>query len=194
MMDNDSLLASVTDRFPHAALASHAYRGDATLVLRPPDLLAVARFLKEDAALQMNFLVDVTAVDYSVFGEGPTPAFFASSGVSVRSSDQIPDPDPWPGPPIEGRFAVVYHFYSMAHKHRLRVVVPVQEAELEVDSLTPLWPGANWLEREVWDMFGIRFAGHPDLRRILMYEPFEGHPLRKDYPVNKRQPLIGPQN
>jgi NADH-quinone oxidoreductase subunit C len=193
-MDNDSLLASVTDRFPDAALASHTYRGDATLLLRPESLLSVARFLKADAALQMNFLVDVTAVDYSVFGESPGRAFFASSGVSVRPSARIPDPNPWPGPQSEGRFAVVYHFYSMTHKHRLRLVVPAQEDEPEVDSLISLWPAANWLEREVWDMFGIRFAGHPDLRRILMYEPFEGHPLRKDYPVNKRQPLIGPQN
>ena len=92
------------------------------------------------------------------------------------------------------RFAVVYHFYSLAHKHRLRLVVPVEEAVAEVDSLTSLWPGANWLEREVWDMFGIRFRGHPDLKRILMYKEFMGHPLRKDYPVNKRQPLIGPVN
>ncbi len=66
--------------------------------------------------------------------------------------------------------------------------------DAEVDSLTSLWAGANWLEREVWDMFGIGFRGHPDLKRILMYKEFEGHPLRKDYPVNKRQPLIGPIN
>ena len=80
------------------------------------------------------------------------------------------------------------------HKHRLRLVVPVAEDDTELDSLTTVWAGADWLEREVWDMFGIRFGGHPDLKRILMYEEFEGHPLRKDYPVNKRQPLIGPLN
>jgi NADH-quinone oxidoreductase subunit C len=72
--------------------------------------------------------------------------------------------------------------------------VPVAETEAQVDSLTALWPAADWLEREVWDMFGIRFAGHPHLKRILLYAEFQGHPLRKDYPVNKRQPLIGPVN
>ena len=76
----------------------------------------------------------------------------------------------------------------------MRLVVPVPEDDPEVDSLTSLWKGANWLEREVWDMYGLRFRGHPDLRRILMYEGFECHPLRKDYPVNLRQPLIGPTN
>jgi NADH-quinone oxidoreductase subunit C len=183
--------------------ASHSYRGDATVVLGRSFLLQgfllqVARFLKEDPALQMNYLMDLTAVDYSTFGKRPAPAFFSSSGVAVGPGPQIPDQDPWPGPPDQARFAVVYHFYSMAYKHRLRLVVPVEEAEAEavaeVDSLTSLWPGANWLEREVWDMFGIGFRGHPDLKRILMYEGFEGHPLRKDYPVKKRQPLIGPVN
>ena len=90
----------------------------------------------------------------------------------------------------EPRFEVVYHLYSMARGERLRVKVPVPESEPAVDSLTPLWKGANWLEREVWDMFGIRFLGHPDLRRILLYEEFRGHPLRKDYPVNLWQPLV----
>ena len=195
-MKTSSLIESVTDHFPDAVSASHTYRGDATVVLRRKFLLAVARFLKEDTALQMNYLMDMTAVDYSTFGKRPAPAFFSSSGVAVSPSSQIPDEDPWPGPPDHSRFAVVYHFYSMALKHRLRLVVPVDDAEadVEVDSLTSLWPGANWLEREVWDMFGIDFRGHPDLKRILMYEGFEGHPLRKDYPVKKRQPLIGPIN
>jgi NADH-quinone oxidoreductase subunit C len=188
------LIESVTNRFPDAVSASHAYRGDQTVVVRPEFLLPIARFLKEDPDLQMNLLVDVTAVDYSTFGKSPAPAFFASSGIAVRPSSQIPDEDPWPGPPAKARFAVVYHFYSIDHKHRLRLVVPVEETEAELDSLTPLWAGADWLEREVWDMYGIRFRGHPNLKRILMYKEFEGHPLRKDYPVNKRQPLIGPVN
>ena len=194
IVNTSSLIPLVTDRFPDAVSASHTYRGDETVVLRREFLLEVARFLKEDAALQMNFLMDLTAVDYSTFGKSPAPAFFASSGVAVSPSSQIPDDDPWPGPPAEARFAVVYHFFSVEHKHRLRLVVPVEETEAELDSVTSLWAGADWLEREVWDMFGIRFHGHPNLKRILMYEEFEGYPLRKDYPVNKRQPLIGPVN
>jgi len=193
-MNESSLIELVTDRFPDAVSASHTWRGDETVVLRREFLLEVARFLKEDPAFEMNFLMDLTAVDYSTFGKSPAPAFFASSGVAVSPSSQIPDEDPWPGPPAEVRFVVVYHFFSLKHKHRLRLVVPVEEADPEVESLTSLWAGANWLEREVWDMYGIRFQGHPDLKRILMYAEFEGHPLRKDYPVNKRQPLIGPVN
>ncbi len=92
------------------------------------------------------------------------------------------------------RFEAVYHFFSLAHNHRLRLKVRVSEADAVLPSLTGLWPIANWFEREVWDMFGIKFEGHPDLKRILMYPEFVGHPLRKDYPINKRQPLIGPKN
>lgn len=91
------------------------------------------------------------------------------------------------------RFEVVYHFYSVGKNHRLRLKIRTGEKD-PVATLTGLWPAADWLEREVWDMFGIRFEGHPDLKRILMYEEFVGHPLRKDYPINKRQPLIGPAN
>ena len=90
----------------------------------------------------------------------------------------------------EPRFEAIYHLYSITAQHRLRVKVPVPEGDPVVDSLVSLWRGADWLEREVWDMFGIRFQGHPDLRRVLLYEEFQGHPLRKDYPVNQRQPLV----
>lgn len=92
------------------------------------------------------------------------------------------------------RFEMVYHFYSSKKNHRLRLKVRIDEKDAKVPSLSDLWPIANWFEREVWDMYGIRFEGHPNLKRILMYEGFTGHPLRKDYPYNKRQPLIGPKN
>ncbi len=92
------------------------------------------------------------------------------------------------------RFDVVYHFLSLPFRRRLRIKVRIEDNNPEVESLTPLWGNADWLEREVWDMFGIRFSGHPDLKRILMYEEFEGHPLRKDYPIHRRQPRIGPKN
>ncbi len=92
------------------------------------------------------------------------------------------------------RFEVVYHFFSVAKKHRVRLKVPLTEEDPVVDTLTGLWPIANWFEREAWDMFGVKFQGHPNLQRILMYDEFQGHPLRKDYPVSKRQPLVGPQN
>ena len=90
----------------------------------------------------------------------------------------------------EPRFEVVYHLYSLRHNRRLRVKVRLTEDAAELPSAAGVWKAADWLEREVWDMFGIRFTGHPDLRRILMYEEFQGHPLRKDYPVDKRQPLV----
>jgi NADH-quinone oxidoreductase subunit C len=92
------------------------------------------------------------------------------------------------------RFEVVYHMFSMAKNHRLRVKVRVDEKDPVVPTLTGLWAIADWFEREAFDMFGIKFKGHPNLRRILMYEEFTGHPLRKDYPYNKRQPLIWPRN
>ena len=193
-MNVSALIDAVKDRFPAAVKASHSYRGDATVLLCREYLLEVARTLKEDPAFQMNLLMDLTAVDFSSFGTKPSPAFFGSSGVAVSPSPEIPDQAPWPGPPGPARFVVVYHLFSLPLKHRLRLEVPVEEADAEVDSLTSLWAGANWLEREVWDMFGIVFRGHPNLKRILMYEEFVGHPLRKDYPVNQRQPLIGPVN
>ena len=92
------------------------------------------------------------------------------------------------------RFEVVYHLYSVAKNHRVRIKARVAEDAPEIESAVALWPSANWMEREVWDLYGIRFRNHPDLRRILLYEQFDGHPLRKDYPKEKRQPLVGPRN
>ncbi len=90
----------------------------------------------------------------------------------------------------EPRYEVVYQLNSLGRGHRLRVKAGVPGDDARIASATPVWNAALWAEREVWDLFGIRFDGHPDLRRILMYPEFEGHPLRKDYPVDRRQPLV----
>lgn len=94
----------------------------------------------------------------------------------------------------EPRFELVYHLYSVKRNHRVRLKARVAEAPGVIDSVAGVYASANWMEREVFDLYGVRFAGHPDLRRILLYEGFDGHPLRKDYPKEKRQPLVGPRN
>jgi len=159
-------LETVREKFAVDIVETHAFRGDETVVIRPAALLLVAKFLKE--TLEFNYLMDATAVDY---------LFYAGGRVQK-----------------EFRFEVVYHFFSLKNNTRLRLKVQLDEKNPTVDSLTGLWASADWYEREVWDMYGIRFNGHPNLKRILMYEEFQGHALRKDYPYNKRQPLIGPQN
>lgn len=93
-------------------------------------------------------------------------------------------------PERERRFEVVYHLYSVHKNHRLRVKILVPEKDAWVDTVSDLWAIGNWMEREAWDMFGVDFKGHPDKRRILLYEEFEGHPLRKDYPATLEQPRI----
>jgi NADH-quinone oxidoreductase subunit C len=90
----------------------------------------------------------------------------------------------------EHRFEVVYHLLSLTHRKRVRLKVELSEDDCTVPSVIGVWRGVDWFEREAWDMYGIRFEGHPYLKRILLYEEFEGHPLRKDYPQRGYQPLM----
>lgn len=94
--------------------------------------------------------------------------------------------------PEQQQLEMVYHLYSTALKYRIRIKVPLDRSKPEIETLTVLWPCANWLEREVYDLFGVIFLNHPNLTRIMMYDGFQGHPLRKDYPITKRQPIIQP--
>lgn len=168
------LLESVQQKLGKVLLAVHDFRGDETVIVRRDGLVETMRLLKEDSEFDFNILMDLSAVDYQTFGEpGPTRGNVTEGNGS--------------------RFEVIYHLYSLKKNQRLRVKVPVEETDPTVPTLTGIWPAADWYEREVWDMFGIRFMGHPNLKRILMYEEFAGHPLQKDYPVNKRQPLIPPR-
>ena len=191
----ETVVELLRERFPRHVIGSHRYRGQPTILIRRDGLVEAARFLKEDPATAFDLLMDLTCVDYLKFGR------------SLRSAPTTRTPSPLPyymAPPPEAerwerlvsndehRFELVYHLYSTTRNHRVRLKVPLTSADPSADSLTGLWQGANWFEREVWDLFGIRFTGHPDLRRLLLYEAFQGHPLRKDYPARKRQPLIGP--
>ena len=165
-MTGAALLADLRQRFAGSLVDTHGQHGDHTVVVARDALVDLLRYCRDEPALAFDMLTDLTAVDYLKY----------------------------PGREDGARFEVVYHLYSLAHNHRLRVKVRAEEEDAVVPTAVPLWPIADWLEREVWDMFGIRFTGHPDLRRLLLYEEFVGHPLRKDYPVSKRQPLIGPTN
>jgi NADH-quinone oxidoreductase subunit C len=158
------IVQRLRDRFGGAVLETHEHRGDATLVVERAMLIDALAFCRDEPSLAFDVLMDLTAVDYLKY----------------------------PGREDGPRFEVVYHLYSLGHNHRVRVKTRVDEDDAQVPTAVDLWPIANWFEREVWDMFGVRFAGHPDPRRLLMYEEFVGHPLRKDYPINRRQPLIGP--
>ena len=155
-----ALVDLVKQKFPADVLETHSQRGDETVVVYAARWKDIARFLRDEPRADMSMLVDLTAVDF-------------------------PDRSP--------RFEVVAHFYSLSKGHRLRLKARVGDTDgsnAEIDTLSDLWASANWAERECWDMFGVRFAGHPDLRRILLYPEFEGHPLRKDYPAERIQPLV----
>jgi NADH-quinone oxidoreductase subunit C len=164
-MDGGAILETLRARFGAALTDTHAQHGDHTAVVDRGAIVDVLKFCRDDAHLGFDMLSDLTAVDYLKY----------------------------PGREDGPRFEVVYHLYSVPHNHRVRLKVRVDEDDPVVPTAVPVWPIANWLEREVWDMFGIRFDGHPDPRRLLMYEEFVGHALRKDYPINRRQPLIGPR-
>jgi len=164
-VDGQAILARLRERAGNGVLETHDFRGDSTAVVTRESILDLLTFCRDDAALEFDLLVDITAVDNLKF----------------------------PGREDGPRFEVVYHLYSTVQNHRVRLKVRVEEDDAHVPTASVLWPIANWLEREVWDMFGVRFDGHPDLRRLLLYEEFIGHPLRKDYPIERRQPLIGPK-
>jgi len=155
------IFQKIRARFAEGVLETSEGNGELTVIVRKDIVLELMAFLRNDPALDFKMLVDVTAVDY------------------MKMEDVLMKFD-------YARFMVVYHLLSLTKVKRLRVKVPVHEKELSVPSMAPLWRTANWLERETYDMFGITFDNHPDLRRILMPDDYEGHPLRKDYPLRGR--------
>jgi len=155
-------------------------QGELTLVVPREQLLSVMRMLRTNKNIGMEVCVDVCGVDYSTYGESEWITSGAANSGFGRGveRDERPELDP------ANRFAVVYHLLSMTHNTRLRVKTFLDASYPVVDSVTDVWAGANWFEREAFDLFGIMFDGHPDLRRILTDYGFIGHPFRKDFPLS----------
>ena len=150
-MERDQLvIKKITKAFPEAIEDIVDFRGEKTLIIKKEDVKNVCQLLKDDEALQYNFLTDIVA------------------------DDMLPD---FP------RFAVNYHLNSLANNHRIRLRVWVEDPEDGPETVATVWPIGTWLEMEVWDLMGIRFKDNGSLRRLFLPEDWQGHPLRKDYPL-----------
>lgn len=156
------VIKDLKEKFNGDVTSDSGFRGEDSFCVPRERLLDVARFLQEYPGCEFNLLEDLCGVDY------------------------LNNPD------REKRFEAVYHLFSVKGKKRIRIKVPLEENDPSLPSAMGIWKGADWFEREAFDQYGIRFEGHPNLRRILNHEDFVGHPLRKDYPIKKRQKLARP--
>lgn len=149
----EATVAFLRDRFPDAMLEAAEHRGEMTIVVKPERIAEVCLALRDEKNLAYNYLADITAVDW---------------------------------PEREPRYDIVYHLLSLGTYAVVRLKTRIggeDDPDPEIATVTTVWPGANWFEREIYDLFGIRFTGHPNQTRILMPQDWVGHPLRKDYPL-----------
>ncbi len=160
-LDYTLFFKTLNDRFGDAILGNSEFRSQHVLRVKREALVPVMKFLRDDPSAKFEMLTDVTCLD----------------GLRLPDDMQKDHPE---------RFAVVYQLTSISHNARLRVKAFVPEDPCEIDTVSTLWESAHWGEREVFDFFGVIFKGHPDLKRILMPDNYEGHPLRKDYPLKGR--------
>ena len=153
--------------------------GETSLTCQVEDGYPILQALKSHSDITMNMLIDICGVDYLHYGQSEWETATATATGYGRGIQRMDDQDK------DGfkRFAVVYHLLSFKNKERIRVKIILDTQRLEVESVVNIWPNASWYEREVYDLFGIQFLNHPDLRRILTDYGFIGHPFRKDFPL-----------
>lgn len=154
---------------------------ETTITCSKDNIIGLLKSLKKTHALQFDTLIDLCAVDYIHFGQYDWETTAATEGGFCRAVEQQEESI---GRLQTPRFAVVYHLLSTVKNHRCRVKVFLSEEDLIIPSIVDIWKAANWFEREAYDLFGILFDGHPDLRRILTDYGFIGHPFRKDFPLS----------
>ena len=174
-MEQAAIYQLLTEQFGEAMLGWSEDGPEPSASVAPARIADVARFLREDPRLDFTLLMCLSGVDWDGLdeaGKGKSVAILGYTQEGVpETSDRV----------AEGDFGVVYHLYSYSHEHKFTLQLRVPRTEAEVPSVADIWPTGAWHEREAYDLVGIRFAGHPDLRRILLEDGWEGHPLRKDY-------------
>ncbi|HCU89035.1 MAG TPA: NADH-quinone oxidoreductase subunit C [Gammaproteobacteria bacterium] len=176
----ENIAAIISERFGDAIISQAVDRGELTVVVRAKDVVAVGVRLRDDEQLLFSQLSDLSGIDYLSYGHADWQTHSATdSGFSrgVRRTEPTLSKD------IPARFAVVYQLLSMRHNFRLRLKAFLDDDAPRIDSVVDVWPSADWYEREAFDLFGILFNSHPDLRRILTDYGFIGHPFRKDFPL-----------
>lgn len=165
------VLDALKAAYPGEVVRTFSSHGDEIAALKRDQLVEVAKWLRDDPKMLFDAPVFCTCIDWLDWKPVGRP-------ISEHWTEAKP------------RFTVCYQLRSQPHKHRLRLEIELPENDARLPSLATLWPAFDWQERETFDMYGVRFDGHPDLRRIYLYEEFVGYPLRKDYPKEKRQPLV----
>lgn len=162
-------VTALQEQFGDDILNIREFSDEITLVINSERIADVMQYLRSTPGLIYNYLSDISSVDYY-----PTDYGDAYDGVDGRN--YRPE-----------RYGVSYHIYSVLYNRRLRIKVFAMEEDPVVPTIIGVWPAANWLEREIADLMGIRFEGHPDPRRLLMPDDWDGHPLRRDYPMGKER-------
>jgi NADH-quinone oxidoreductase subunit C len=178
----ENLSHIICENFNDKISATHIAYQELTIELSSEHLLEVCEYLKTSPLLKFEMLMDVCGVDYLEYGTSEWTTFESTTtGFSRGTETRRESTTESMG--IKSRFAVVYHLLSITHNHRLRLKVFLAGEPPTIPSVMSIWHSANWFEREAFDLFGIIFEGHPDLRRLLTDYGFIGHPFRKDFPL-----------
>ncbi|MFN7096310.1 MAG: NADH-quinone oxidoreductase subunit C [Gammaproteobacteria bacterium] len=160
---------------------THIQCGQLTVRIKPDHIKILALMLRDEPDFQFDELIDVCGVDYQTYGLSEWVTDQATGTGFERAANRKQEVRELP--PMPERFAAVYHLLSVTLNHRVRLKAFLHEEYPALDSVNDIWPAANWFEREAFDLYGILFKGHPDLRRILTDYGFIGHPFRKDFPL-----------
>ncbi len=184
MADIDTLADRLKKIIPNLENNLSSQLGEITITVSAADIISVCQSLRDSEELQFDTLIDICGVDYSTYGQDEWSTQTASSTGFSRAVGQEDGPES-PSDAFPSRFAVVYHLLSVSKNHRLRIrVFALDDDWPRVPSVISVWTSANWYEREAFDLLGIMFDGHTDLRRLMTDYGFIGHPFRKDFPLS----------